>query len=265
MEEGIEEYFPRATVQFDALLQSEFLRRLAIFGVVLVVAFVASKIVGVLIWKWWGTNSPKGARQARRFSTWLIMLGGILVGLEQLGLELNILLVIVTIGGIMLAIGLRDVLSSIASHEAIVASDPFKIGDWIQINGIFGRVVDVTLMDTILMTPDNETVFIPNSKITRTIVINRTTPGGTRISVPITVDSKHDLAEVEKILLEIGTELSEELVPETKPEVRATSIDSHSVRLALLLRINNPARGRLIASEVRKRAKKRLDKIRIRS
>jgi small-conductance mechanosensitive channel len=70
-----------------------------------------------------------------------------------------------------------------------------------------------------------------------------------------------DLSEVEKALLDIGSELKEELIPEFVPEVRVTNLSTQSVRLALLLRINNPAKGRLIASRVRKRAKERLDEI----
>jgi small-conductance mechanosensitive channel len=111
------------------------------------------------------------------------------------------------------------------------------------------------------MTSDNEMVYIPNSKITQSIVINRTTPGGTRISVSLIVDKAVDLSDVEKTLLEIGAELSEELIPDSKPEVRVTDLNTHSIKLVLLLKINNPAKGKLIASEVRKKAKKRLDEI----
>jgi hypothetical protein len=66
-------------------------------------------------------------------------------------------------------------------------------------------------------------------------------------------------------LLEIGTELEEELASDSKPEVRVTNVDNHAVKVALLLRINNPAKGKLIASEVRKRAIMRLDEIRRRT
>jgi len=229
--------------------------------VILLAAWVISKILGSFISKAVGKLSQNVARQTRRIVTWLIWLIGILVGLDQLGLELTILLVIVTLGGIIIVITLRDILSNVASHEVITAYSPFKIGDWIQVGKCFGRVVDITWMDTILMTPDNEMVYIPNSKITKTVVINRTTPGGIRISVPLTVDNTLDLSKVEKTLLEVGTELSEELIPDSKPEVRVTEVNNHSIKLALLLKINNPAKGRLIASEVRKKTKKALDEL----
>jgi small conductance mechanosensitive channel len=201
------------------------------------------------------------ARQTRQISTALIWLTGILIALGQLGLELTILVLIVTLGGIILAITLRDVLSNVASSQAITSYKPFKLGDWIKVDKFFGRVSDINWMNTVLITPDNEIVYIPNSKITQSIVINQTTPGGTRISIPLIVNRELDLSEVEQALLEIGAELSEELIPNSKPEVRVTSMDLRHVKLALLLRVNNPAKGKILASNVRKKAKKKLDEI----
>lgn len=240
----------------------ELLLELATLGVILIASWTVSRILGSFISKAVGKLSPNVARQSRRIVTWLVWLIGILIGLDQLGLELSMLLVILTLGGVILAIALRDILSNMASRNVITTYSPFKIGDWIQVGKFFGRVVDVTWMDTILMSLDNEMVYIPNSKITKSIVINRTAPGETRISVSLTVDDAVGLSEVEKTLLEIAAELREELAPDSKPEVRVTNVDSRAIRLALLLKINNPAKSALIASEVRKRAKMRLDEIR---
>lgn len=72
-----------------------------------------------------------------------------------MALELTILLVILTLGGIILAITVRDVASNVACYEAIAAYNSFKIGDLVQVCKHFGQVVDITRIDTILMTPDN--------------------------------------------------------------------------------------------------------------
>ena len=248
--------------QIDVQFVLEVLQKTAAFGLILFITFLLSRILGISISRAVGRTSPNVTKQVRRFVSWFVWLLGILVGLNQIGLDLTILLVIVALTGITFLLAARDILASVASHEAISAYNPYKVGDWIQVGEAFGRVIDITYMDTILMTPDNETVYIPNSKITQSIVINRTTPGGIRISVPITVDKDMDLSNVEKILAEIGNELGEELAPDTKPHVRVTSMDEQGVRLALLLGINNPAKSGLISSEVRKRAKERLDKLR---
>jgi small conductance mechanosensitive channel len=238
------------------------LQKAAIFGVILLITFILARILGISISRAVGRTSPNVTKQVRRFVSWFVWLLGILFGLNQVGLDLTILLVIVALTGVMLLLAARDILASVAAHEAISAYNPFKVGDWIQVGKAFGRVIDITYMDTILMTPDNETVYIPNSRITQSIVINRTTPGGIRISVPFTVDDDMDLSDVERNLIEVGNALKEELAPDTKPEVRVTNVNERCVRLALLLGINNPAKGKLISSEVRKRAKERLDKLR---
>jgi len=93
------------------------------------------------------------------------------------------------------------------------------------------------------------------------VVTNKTTPGGTRISVTLIVDKTWNLSEVEKALLDIGNDLKEELISDSEPEVRMTNLNTQTVELALLLKINNPAKGKLIASEVRKKAKERFDEM----
>ncbi len=262
MTDSIEHLFSETVLQIDTQFILDILLKAAIFGVILLITFILARVLGISISRAVGKTSPNVTKQVRRFVSWFVWLLGILVGLNQVGLDLTILLVIVALTGVLLLLATRDILASVASHEAISAYNPFKVGDWIQVGKAFGRVIDITYIDTVLMTPDNETVYIPNSRITQSIVINRTTPGGIRISVPITINNDVDLSDVEKNLIEIGNELGEELAPETKPEVRVTNVSEQSVRLALLLRINNPAKGRLISSEVRKRAKERLDKLR---
>ncbi len=238
---------------------SDLLLRLVIFGAILLCTWIVSKLLSGFTSKALSKRSHNVVQQTRRIVIWLTWIIGILIGLSELGLELTILLAAVALGGVILAIASRQVLSNLVSYEVIKTYNQFKIGDWIQVDKYFGRVVDVTWMDTTLMSLDNEVVFISNSKIVESIVINKTTPGGTRISVNMVVDKALDISEVEKALMGIGDELREELVRDSEPEVRMVDLDSQSVRLALLLRINNPAKSKLIASEVRKRAKEKLD------
>ena len=247
--------------QIGLQVSAELLLKIALVGLIFLATWIISRILRSLVSKGSGKLSPSMFRQIRRTVTWVTWLIGILLALSQLGLDMTLLLVAAAISGIVLAIAFRNVLSNVISYEVIKLYEPFKIGDWIQVGKYFGRVVDITWIDTVLMTPDNETVYVPNSRITQSIITNKTTPGGTRISVTIVISKALDLSEVEKALLDIGLELKEELISEFVPEVRVTDLNTQSVRLALLLRINNPAKGKLIASRVRKRAKERLDEI----
>jgi small conductance mechanosensitive channel len=252
---------PIIVYQIALPVSMDLLIKIAIVGLILLATWIISIILKSLVSKAKGKLSPSMSRQMKRLVTWITWFVGILIALSQVGLDLTILLTLVALGAIVLAIALRHVLSNLVSYGVIKSYEPFKLGDWVQVGKFFGRVVDITWADTVLMTPDNETVYVPNSKITQNIVINKTTPGGTRIAISIVISNALDISEVEKTLLNISSELKEELIPEFVPEVRVTNLNTQSVRLALLLRINNPAKGKLIASRVRKRAKERLYEI----
>lgn len=240
----------------------ELLLKLAEASIILVATWVVSKILGRFLLKAIGKISLKAAQQVRRIVTWLIWFIGILICLDQLGLELNVLLIILALGVLIWVIAFRDVLLNLASHQVITAYNMYKVGDWIQVGRVFGRVVDITWIDTVLVTPNNEMIYIPNSKIVKSTVTNKTASGEIRISVSLTVNEAVKISEIEKILLEIADELKKELTPDSKPEVRVLNVNNHAIKLALLLKINNPAKSAFIASEVRKRAQMKINELR---
>lgn len=237
------------------------LMKIALAGLILLVTWIVSKILGSVASKTVSRLGQQIAQQVRRAVSWLVWFIGILVCLQELGLELTILLVVIILGGVALIIALRDILLNIASREAIAVYNPFKIGDWIQVGEHFGRVVDINLINTVIVTLDNELVYIPNSKIISDMVINRTAPGEIRIHVPLTIDNTLNMSRIEEILMHVGEELKDDLAPDSKPEVRVIKMDNRSVQLELLLRINNPAKSGIITSEVLKRVKTRLGEI----
>jgi small conductance mechanosensitive channel len=251
------ELLTQIAAQVDIQLSPDLILRLALVALILVATYAVSRLLGGFVSRAFGKVNLNMARQARRVTAWITWLAGTILALDQLGLELTWLLVVVAVGIVVAIIIARDFFSNIAARETISMYNQFKIGDWVQVGKIFGRVVDITWNDTILSTPNNETVYIPNLTITRSVVINRTKQEGIRISIPITVNNSVDTEEIEEALLKIGTELQEELVPESKPEVRLTSVKPETTKLELLLRINNPAKTRLVTSEVLKRIKKK--------
>jgi len=246
-----------AQINVDFLLQ--LFQRLAIACVIIFFTWLTTKIIGILISKALGLLSPKVALQVRRIVSAFIWLVGIIQTLDQLGLDLVSLLMIIAMVGLAAITAFRDVLTSMASFDLVTTYDLFKIGDWIEVDGYFGRVVNLTWMNTDLLTRDNEMVHIPNSRIIKGNLVNRTVQGGIRVAVPITVDRSLSLSEVERILLGVGDELKEALAPDSKPEVRVTNLSEDSVKVELLLRISNPARDAFVSSEVWKRTLKKLE------
>ncbi len=74
-----------------------------------------------------------------------------------------------------------------------------------------------------------------------------------RVQIPVTVDSKFDLKNVEKNLLEIGQGMKTDLVPDAPPQVRVTQVTSQQAHLVLMLRITNPAKRDQLISDVQEK------------
>lgn len=249
--------------QLDVSFLYDFLVKMALAGSVLLVTLIVSKILGSVSYKAVSRLGEQVAQQVRRAVTWVTWLIGILVCLDQLGLELTILLIVILLGGVMLIVAVRDILLNIAAREALVVYSPFKIGDWVQIEEYFGRVTDINLMNTVLVTLDNEIINIPNSRIVKSTLVKRTNPEGIRIHIPLTLGNNIDLSRFDDILTDIGNELKDEFAPDSKPEFRVVKLDDQTLQLEILLRINNPAKSRFITSEVLKRVKSKLEEFRI--
>ena len=105
--------------QVSVPFTTDLLLRLAIVGIILIITWILSRILGGFISKALGKLSPNVAQQTRRIVTWLTWLIGILIGLSQLGLEMTVLLVAVIVGGIIIAIAFRHVLSNLVSYELL--------------------------------------------------------------------------------------------------------------------------------------------------
>jgi len=84
-------------------------------------------------------------------------------------------------------------------------------------------------------------------------VINRSRSGGLRVQIPVTVDNKFDLKNVEKNLLEIGQEMKTDLVADAPPQVRVTQVTPQQTHLVLILRITNPAKRDQLISDVQEK------------
>jgi small conductance mechanosensitive channel len=234
------------------------LQRLAVVAAIVAATWLATKIIGSIISKGLGLVSPNAALQVRRVTSVMIWMVGVIAALDQLGLNVALLLMIMAMLGLVVITAFRDIFPNMASYDLMATYNPFKIGDWIEVEERFGRVVNITWMNTVLLTRENEMIYVPNSKIIRSSLVNRTVQGGIRVSVPFILNRSMDLPDVERIMLGVGVEMDEVLMPDSKPEVRVTSVDERTMEVELLLRISNPAREEYIASEVRKRVIRKL-------
>lgn len=147
---------------------------------------------------------------------------------------------VAAISAIMLAIGLsiQDIISGVASGMILVTTHPFKIGDYIETSDVGGSIKEVTLFHTILTTPDNKRVRVPNNTIFNEIMTNYSSNDLRRLDIKIGIDYSVKKEKVKEVLLKTAS-LNPLVLKEPTPVVRVSEIRVGDVEYLLRLWVNN--------------------------
>lgn len=132
--------------------------------------------------------------------------------LSALSMFININSVIAAIGaaGVTAGLGLQASVAQFASGIQLLVNRPFKSGDFVEINGVSGSVVDVRFMQTVINTPDNKRIIIPNSHITTNHIINYTAENKRRVDLNFSISYSDDISHAKRIIAEVAN--SNELI-----------------------------------------------------
>ncbi len=180
------------------------------------------------------TRLDVGARQAvASITRYVLLLLGLLIILQTAGVDLTTLNVLAGAVGIGLGFGLQNVVSNFFSGLIIMFERPIKIGDRIVIDDVEGDVVDIGTRSTKVLTNDNITIIVPNSKfITENVVNWKYNDGSVRFRIPVGVAYGTDVRKVEAILLEVAT-AEGEVIDDPPPAVRFLEFGDSSLNLEL--------------------------------
>ena len=146
-----------------------------------------------------------------------ILVIGVLIALSQVGISLGPLLAGLGVIGFIVGFALQDTLSNFAAGLLILMYRPFDVDDFIEAAGESGLVSDMSLVNTTILTFDNQTIIVPNGKIWGDVIKNVTAQSIRRIDLVFGISYTDDIPKTEKVLQEIVN--SHEAVlkdPETK-------------------------------------------------
>ena len=104
--------------------------------------------------------------------------------------------------GVAIGLALQGALSNFAGGIMILLFHPFRVGDFIEVDGFSGTVSDIDVFYTFLKTGDNKSVTVPNGSIMSNSVINYSVNGTRRVDLDIGVAYGSDIDRVKAILLE---------------------------------------------------------------
>lgn len=158
----------------------------------------------------------------------LMLFFGLLVGLSQLGVSLGPVLAGLGIAGFIIGFALQNTLGNFASGLMILFCRPYDVGDVVEGGGVFGKVKSMNIVSTTILTFDNQTLILPNSRIWGDVIKNVTAQRVRRIDMVFSVSYRDDIEKVNALLHEI-VEGHEQVLKEPETMIRLHTLGNTSV------------------------------------
>lgn len=134
----------------------------------------------------------------------ILLVAVIIAAIGQLGIQTTPLIAVLGAAGLAVGLALQGSLSNFASGVMLVLFRPFRKGDYVEAGGTAGTVDEVGIFNTIMTTPDNRRIIVPNGMITSDTITNYSANDTRRIDLIIGVDYGDDLkaarTAIEKVL-----------------------------------------------------------------
>ncbi|MDF1764548.1 MAG: mechanosensitive ion channel [Oleibacter sp.] len=151
----------------------------------------------------------------------------IVFSLSQLGLDTTSLVALLGAAGLAVGLALKDSLSHFASGVMLILFRPFKVGDFVEVDGVMGSVEQITIMSTRLKSPDNKVITVPNSNVFGNTMTNFSEPTR-RVDMVFGIGYGSDLLKAKAILEEMVNN-HELTLAEPAPKVAVSELADSSV------------------------------------
>ena len=167
-------------------------------------------------------------RMTVTFTKNAIFILALVFGLAQLGFSLGPLLAGFGVVGFILGFAMQDSLSNLAAGMMILINRPYDVGDLVDISGVFGKVENMSMVSTSILTLDNQKLVVPNSKIWGDVIKNVTDQRVRRVDMTFGIAYTDDIPHAEEVFKDI-LEKHERVLEEPESMVRLHTLGESSV------------------------------------
>ncbi len=156
----------------------------------------------------------------------------IIAALKKLGIPMTEFTVIVGAAGLAIGFALQGSLANFAAGVMLIIFKPFKVGDFIEAAGKMGTVQEIQIFNTIINSPDNVRIIIPNGQVTGSDIKNYTVNGTRRIDLVIGVSYEDDLKKTHQVIEKV-IKGEDRILPEPAYTVAVSELGDSSVNFVV--------------------------------
>jgi small conductance mechanosensitive channel len=165
--------------------------------------------------------------------TYALMLCAVaLASLDRLGVNTTSLTAVLAAAGLAVGMALQGSLSNFAAGVMIILFRPFKVGDFVEAGGTKGIVEEINVFSTLMRTPDNVDIVVPNNAITGGNITNYSSKPTRRIDMVVGCAYRDDLLAVKRFL-EGVLHSDPRILRDPEPVVAVDALADHSVNFVV--------------------------------
>jgi len=162
----------------------------------------------------------------------LILIFAVLAALAKFGIQTASFVAILGAAGFAVGFALQGSLSNFASGVLILVLRPFKLGDFIDGAGVAGTVKDIQLFTTVLATPDNVKIMVPNSKLFGDTIKNFSAFDTRRLDLVIGIGYTSNIQNAYDVMMALMTE-DTRIFSDPAPQIAVSELADSSVNLII--------------------------------
>ncbi|TLX53227.1 mechanosensitive ion channel family protein [Stutzerimonas nosocomialis] len=170
----------------------------------------------------------------------ILLKGLLLISVASMvGVETTSFIAMIGAAGLAVGLALQGSLANFAGGVLILLFRPFKVGDWIEAQGVAGTVTSIQIFHTTLRTGDAKTVIVPNGSLSNSNITNFSREPRRRAEINLGIDYGSDIKLARQVLLEIASE-DERVLDDPAPAVFVTGLGDSAVNLSLRVWVATP-------------------------
>jgi len=187
------------TVMLGSISLYTLLSAVVVFIVCLILIKILTRIFSRALEK---SKLEKGVitfiQRAIKIALWAL---AIVIVAGTLGIPTASLVAVISVAGLALSLSVQGIFSNVFSGITVFLTRPFKSGDFVEVSGMSGTVKDVGLFHTTILTIDNKLIYVPNSEVTSSKIVNYSSQPLRRVDLTFCVSYDNDVDSVKAALL----------------------------------------------------------------
>ena len=151
---------------------------------------------------------------------------------QMLGMNITSFAALLAGAGLAIGAALNGSLGNLAGGVMLMIFKPFKVGDFIEAQGVMGSVTEMGTFNTVILSPENKTIYLPNGALSTGIITNYTNSGFLRVDLSMAIAPDADIDKARRVAIDAMLE-HPKVLKNPMPEVSVNKVGDGMVTLAV--------------------------------